>query len=424
MSMFRVTSFLSIVTSLIWAAPDDYTWSAPSTVYSSSGISATSPIIAIRPSSSSVVLGWLNVVGSTYTVAVNSYNGSSWGTAATLDATTTQPTLQIGTDSSGKGLLVWNYFDGSNLSLRSSRFNGSSWASAATVASLGSTSYTPYHQVAMNLSGNAVCTWRDNSGALNAADFSASSASWINSYSFGSPIVAALAVPALVALDSSNMATIVIFSSLGVDIGTYLAIVPTPLPYFGPSLPIVITATSEPQIAVNPNDGSIAWMGQYANNKNMIGAYILGGQKSWIPISISNKYSLNFNSMSLAISRYDDRLAFAWATYDGLIQASLFNGTSWSDPYTLSTNGATPSIAINPTNKHVVVAWADSTAGGSSNTVKVCEYGTSWGGAVSISAGSSTVASPSLAINDSGAAMIVWSRLVGSDKVLEMATSQ
>ncbi len=404
----------------LYAEPDNYSWSVPTTVYSSSGVNAISPKLALHASNQSAILSWVDYSSGIYTTRAGSFNGVSWSVGPSFTSSTAVPTTQVGIDSSGKGLAIWDNINGVLLSIRSSRFDGANWSEPVLVTATDS-AYSCFPQLAVNSLGNAVCIWQDQlARILLARDFNATSNSWGNQYGLKVSSVNLSAVPSLVGLNTSNVANVIMFAQQGVYGASYQALTSKPSATFS-SLENFATNVA-PQISVNPNDGAILWVAQSSSGGNLkSGRKLEGG--TWSLAQIVNMTSFVVSSLSIALDRVTDGAVAAWQTTGGSIQVSLYNGDSWTAPQELSTNGASPTVAVNGQNNHAVVAWVDLTAGGTSNTIKVSEYGSSWSSPSSISATSSTLQSPCIAINDNGFALVVWSRLVGSNQVLEMATS-
>lgn len=122
-----------------------------------------------------------------------------------------------------------------------------------------------------------------------------------------------------------------------------------------------------------------------------------------------------------------------WREFDGIntnIQSStLAKGGSWSAPVTISSAPgnnlqATPQIAVNPVGDAVVV-WEE--LAGASSTVKAAmlPVGGEWSSSINISTPTTRSGQlPQIAINASGRVVAVWQRYDGSRSVTEGATLQ
>ncbi|PIS02276.1 MAG: hypothetical protein COT85_05770 [Chlamydiae bacterium CG10_big_fil_rev_8_21_14_0_10_42_34] len=127
----------------------------------------------------------------------------------------------------------------------------------------------------------------------------------------------------------------------------------------------------------------------------------------------------------MTVNPNNSSFAAIWEFSNGTTQINTFNSVEWKIAETISANGSAPSIAVNPTNNHVIAVWTDLSAGDANNTIKVSEFdGTTWPTPASISATITLPGSPRIAINSEGYGIITWNRLVDSDTVIEAVTSE
>jgi hypothetical protein len=271
-----------------------------------------------------------------------------------------------------------------------------------------------------------VVNWHDETDALKAVTYYESA--WLFPYLLSQPSLAvSTAVPSPLGVDSSNLLTTILFAPSSILVYTTDALSPSSTPINTTLLPYSVVA-ADPIFAMDQASGRGAFIFQYPQNKFLIlatnysGADVLETWHYTIP-TVPNPRS-DVVSFDLAINPNNGAVAAIWEI-DGFIEVNTFNGVEWKIAATLSTNGTSPAIAVNPTNNHVIAVWADLTAGSSSNTIKSTEFdGATWSMPTSLSAGSQLPGSPRIAINSQGYGIVIWDRVVGSNTVIEAVTSE
>ncbi|PIS02272.1 MAG: hypothetical protein COT85_05750 [Chlamydiae bacterium CG10_big_fil_rev_8_21_14_0_10_42_34] len=413
---------------LFSVANANMTWSTPVTVYSQMAQSPQQAKIALHPTSSAAAIVWKTEDNGAYIIQASYFNGTTWAAPTNLGTSSVLPRIEVGISSTGAAVALWDQFIGGTLSLNAATYSNSSWSSATELANLGTSYFASFPTLSVNGSGNAAANWQDAASEIKAITYLASSNSWSSTYGLSEAgLTVSTEVPSPLQLKDDNTITTILFTPTAIWSDTTQALSPNGVPDNTRLLPYC-TVAAEPIFKMDQNNGHAAFIFQCPNNKFIIfgtNYFESNVQDSWhftIP-SVPNP-RVNVASFDLTVNPNSSSANAVWELGNGYVQVNNFNGVEWKIAATLSTNGSSPVVATNPTNNHVVAVWVDLINGGSDNTIKLSEFnGTTWSNPTSISSTSSTLGSPRIEINSQGFGIITWHRLVGSDDIIEAVTS-
>lgn len=173
------------------------------------------------------------------------------------------------------------------------------------------------------------------------------------------------------------------------------------------------------------------------NTTQEIKAFIIQDQKTkFLICGIDDGTKINYTTIAtlqtpvvatkILIGPIDNFPVAIWEMTNGTIQAARFDGHRWVDTVTLSTKGADPNLAIDPTTNHIICVWADWTLGETHHTIFTAEFNRSrWSSPQPLSAGGYAVSKPQIQFNSNGFGLILWSRQATSESpaIIEASTS-
>lgn len=411
--MVRILVFLA---SLPIYLLGDLIWTPPQTLFSVSGADGLNPQIVISPSSQRAAAVWLGE-GSESTFYGAIFDGESWGGPSALSSAISQNSPRLTLDESGTFVAAWSEYNGSDWQIRSSFNPGSDWSSAESLQTLAGSGASPFLSAASSPSGGSVISWQDSDERVHGI-------SWAGGV-FSTPYFLSAEGLAVTGSETGFLQT-VFATSDKVYITSFDLLHPPTDPVSSVAFlrPIVPASLS---FVVNPSKSNSLLTVQDAGTNFLVGGFYSGGKWKYTamgiletPIqNIKADYEAPFiNPMATAI----------WEASDGSIQAVYLIGNyRWAGPTTLSSNGKSPSIALNPATGHAIAVWADFQAGGNNNTIQVSEFNlSSWSTPVSISSGGNLFSSTEIVINGDGDAWIIWSRQPTSSEnaVIEVSASE
>lgn len=337
-----------------WGAPVNVSTAGQDALQSRVGMDSTGLAHAV----------WRRSDGANLVIQTSAYNGSSWSSPINLSLTGQDATdPQIAVNDTNRAIAVWTRSNGSNNVIQASFFDGTSWGSALTISDVGQDASVP--QISINQFNKGMAVWSRSDGSnirTQAAFFDGST--WSSAVDI-SPAGADTSEPA-VSLNDSNIATAIWNFDSGSSIfvaqaarfnGTSWAAATTIPLSTGTSSPLVGTWPSGDAVAVWKNyDGfdriyySIYSGGVWSN-----GVSIVDIAPSYVRLGINDS-----NLAAIVVINSDVN------TLTNFIQASQYNGSTWTSPVQLSPVGAdslTPEVAVNPVGNAIAVMAVD-TGGG------------------------------------------------------------
>lgn len=426
MKSIQLTALIATICGTLSAA--SMTWSSPQTVYSQESVDIQDAKIALHSTSSAAAIIWQAESGGIYTIQASKFDGTDWAAPTNLSSSDEAAKLNIGMDSSGNAVAVWDKYELGSLSIFSAHYDGTNWGDAASLEAMTTAYFAPLPTLSVNPSGNATISWIDENSRLKGATYLASTASWSSSYYISEPnLTISTDIPSPVCICPQNINTTIIFTPTSILTNETSATSPEEPPENTLLAPFQ-AGSAYPAFKIDYRSNHSAFIFQYTTNQFIIFAsnfYGTSQENSWnYTVAGVPNPRLAVTDFDIAINPNNSGAAAIWKLSSGAIGVATFNGNSWKLATELSTNGSSPSIAINPTNQHVIAVWADLTAGGSNNTVKVSEFdGVSWSSPTAISSTSTTLDKAQIQINEQGYGLITWQRLVGSNTVVESANS-
>ncbi len=367
------------------------------------------------------------------------FNGTplmaSWSSPVTLTSYANQATTpDLAVNATGYAIAVWSEFNGQNIKIRSAtKSSNAGWSGITDLSTIGEDSYNP--MVAMNAAGNAVVVWESYSVSNSKINVKMREfgGSWSDIVILSDPSISA--ANAKVAIDSIGNIVVVWEKYDGDSVGIQ-AIRRT---YYGVwSAPEDISEPYEyafqPQVTTNSTGSTIAiWTGFDGTNLNTeCASYSINGV--WSNPTYLSIQGYDAMNPQVAINNYGSAVAI-WSGFDGnnfITQASILpsNG-NWSFPMYLSEPGEdayNAQVAIDPSGNGVAI-WTrndgenllvESSSLFSNYSATLNSY--FWTDPVSLSDSGQDSASPMVAVDPSGNAIAVWTRLNGTNFVLQTAT--
>lgn len=388
-------------------------WSEPYTLLTPSDHDGRKPKIWVHPTLPNASAVWI-AAGTETIIQSSTYNGTTWSSPETIESTPNAlSSLSLSVESEGKQLAVWDSFDGTNLSVQAAINTGSGWSAATSLQTLDVTDENAFlHSTAVG-PGNFVLSWQNNEHQLHGIT--------CLDGQFSAPYLISQADLAVTGSCLKNI-QFLFTTSASAYCTTLNPNSPTPTPVSKVAFPRPVQISSV-AIDTDLQTGKTIFVFQDLETKFLIAGIYDGQGFSYTTIEIRN---MLIEHAKVVLNPVDGLAAVIWRFTDGEIQAARFDGHIWTSMGFLSSKGASPDIAINPTNNHIVAVWADLTAGGGSNAIKSSEFDRSnWSTPVSLSQNGAIVEKPQIAINSQGKAFVIWSRKegTGSMGLIESANS-
>ena len=402
-TIFSLSLLLATVP-LTAAAP--LSWADPETLYSSAGSSGTHPRLAVDAFQSKATVAWL-ANGDGSTVYSADYNSGSWNSPEVISfSMEPQSSLRLRNNAQGTQVAVWNVQSGENVFLTSSVNEGSGWSSPSTVQDLGTIDVATTLHLTTADEGAFLLSWQDLDDSFYGIAYLLGN--------FTSPFsINANELSILQSALSRGQAIFVTSDGL-----FHATITPSNTLEYRTSFPRTIIPASLFLDVIEDFSRSV-FIFQDEKTKFLISAIVDDKTPVYTTISIPHE---EIESACVSLSPIDKLPAAVWQLRSGKIRAARFDGHRWGNHITLSDHGSEPVIEYNPKTNQPVVVWADSTAGGTSNTIKAAEFiRTAWTTPVSISAGGNAVSEPQIKINKLGEAFVTWRRIPtsGADSLIE-----
>lgn len=183
------------------------------------------------------------------------------------------------------------------------------------------------------------------------------------------------------------------------------------------------------QVAVDPQGDAVAsWMQCAAGSGCVVQVATRPAGGAWSAPATLSSPGVPASEPAVAIDAKGDAIV-AWKQYVGAdeIEASTHaaGAVGWDPAETLSNplrESTTPQVAIDPTGQAVVVFTGDD-AVGTSRIQATAEqgFGGLWGAPIMLSAAGQNAEEPTLAVDAAGEAIAAWSRLNGSEHIVQEA---
>jgi hypothetical protein len=394
------------------------------TIDLASGSDGSNPQVAIDPSGNAVV-AWLQSDGSKATIWANRLDGTSqtWGTPKRLDkvdvSSASAPSVAI--DKNGNAFVVWAQAAGaalpsSTLAARYTASAASAGWSSATLLEADDTGEALSPLVAVDGSGNAVALWNQKNGSNGYYKL------WSNRYVVGTGWGSRTQVETThvgngsqfdLGVDTAGNALAIWTMNAGAGLLAYTSRWVPGSAWTAPAAVETDTAgVSTPHIAVDSAGNAIAiWAQPEAANYREWGArYVLGsGWQTGAPIQATALPSTG--QSQIACDAAGNALAL-WVqnspTVGGIWAHANLTPDAWQGAKNLAWAGSAPALSVSP-NGHAVVAALSSLRVLASRVDATS--GSDWGAALSVQTEFTTSDAPDVAVNDSGAAIVVWSQL-------------
>lgn len=316
-----------------------------------------------------------------YVIQVSIYRGGVWSSPFNLSSDTIDgKNPQVAINDQGTIIVVWeSQFDGTNYVVQAATYTGNTWTTPITVsASTGSTK--PLPQIVLNNKGQGICIWSNASGATSVIEVS-----YYKNRAFQPPV-----------------------------------------PITDGSLDAVI-----PDISMNQAGNAVAvWQQGITANPYVIAGSFYNGSSWSSPETISylgndaDAPRVSMNSLGNAMAIWQNS---GPGLTDITIQASFWNGSSWTQAQNLSTNIAqnatNGNVALNDQNLAVGV-WKQSN--GSNFIMRAAYYnGNRWVlPSIELSqAGQNSETPLDVVLNEDLVSMVIWKRSNGSHNVVQAITS-
>ncbi len=353
----------------------DFGWQTAELIEVSNVGNASSPQIAVDPSSGNAVAVWYQTDGARNNIWSNRYvAGVGWGTAQLIEADNAghASAPQIAIDPSGNAVAVWYQWDGARNSIWSNRYvAGSGWGTAQLIETDNAGSaYSP--QIALDPSGNAVVVWSQSDGTRNNI--------WANHFVVG----IGWGTAQLIESDNAGHAY-------------------------------------DSQVAFDPSGNAVAVWSQSDGTRNNIWSnrYVAGSGWGTAQLIESDDAGHAYDPR-IAVDPSGNAVA-VWYQYDGTRNNIWSNryvaGSGWGTAQLIETdnagNASSPQIAVAPSGNAVVV-WSQSDGTRSNIWSNRYVAGSGWGSAELIESNDiGSAASPQIAIDASGGGLTVWRQYNG-----------
>lgn len=421
------TSYLLVA--LLVSSPNLYgDWTSVESV-SDSGDYAFEPVVKIGPFGRALAL-WAQFDGSNYRIlAARQHENLTWANPSFISVSYQDSFApQFEFDSFGNVVALWFTFDGSNYIVQSATLDSgtSSWSTAVDVSPSGQNSYYPFLDV--DPLGNAVAVWYGFDGN----NYVIQSAAFSRANGWNSPLQVTSdgqdSFDPKVGLDSLGNA---IATWYAFD-GTNYVIQAGSLPFQGSFWTIYPNAIStsgndafEPTLGVDPSgDAIVAFYEFDGSNYRIRSSYqAYGDNWTYPPLDVSpsgeDGYSPNIDIDSSANS------TVVWEHFDGSTYhtraANLpASATSWSSYGQISSFGIDayqPKIQVNSSSGNAVAVWYNFDGSFYNIETAALPFNGSWSSPTEISPDGEFSTEPSVAVGNTGQAVIVWSNT--SDFVIE-----
>ncbi len=359
---------------------------------------------------------------------------AGWSKPVTLTSYADQSTNpNVAVSSTGYAIGVWSEYNGQNIKVRSSTHTtGAGWSACTYLTPDGINSYSP--EIAMNASGNAIVVWGsfDGESYLVSARLKPFGGSWSDILVLSED--GANAANPKVSIDSIGN-IIVVWEKYE---GAAVSIQAIRRTYYGVwGCPEDISIPGEyafqPQIVSNTTGMSVAvWTG--FDGVNLYTEASIYDYGFWSFPEYLSEYG--FDSMGTDVDINCDGEAIAvWSGYDGCnftIQAAYLDSYQyWSMPMVISEDGQdayNAQVAIDPCGNAVAV-WTRNDGNNyiAQSSTLYSNYSATqgslyWTIPVNLSASGSEAANPAIAVDPFGNAVAIWTRLNGSNFVLQAAS--
>lgn len=356
---------------------------------------------------------------------------ASWSKPETLTSYAHEASSPVvAVNATGYAIAVWSEFNGENVKIRSAvRHSEAGWSTATDLSVSGEDAYSP--SVAMNASGNTIVAWEAYDGLSSKINVKLRTfgGSWSEVITISDPWVNSF--NAKVTIDNIGNA-VVIWESYDTENISIQAVRRT---YFGVwGNPETISTRTDyafqPDVVSSSNGNVVAiWTAYDGVHLYTESASLVNG--FWTdPEYLSDSFFDAINPQ-ITISASGDALA-VWSGFDGsnfTIQASIkFADNDWSPSMVLSAPGQDayyPQAAMDAAGNAVAV-WSRNNGSnfviqGSSLYINysASSHSIFWTDPTDLSGLSEDAANPRVAVDPSGNAAAVWTRLNGANFVLQ-----
>ena len=378
-------------------------WSAPVLLFSSEDDSGITPKIAVHPTEQTATAAWI-ASGSGTIIYGAAFGSGSWGTPVAISTSANvQASLNLGVNGAGTYVMACDLLDDPELQLAAAYNAGGSWSPTAAINNFGAVDGLIPLNLATQADGTSIITWQGSDGGFYGISYSSGVA--------GDPYL--ISEQGFIVTDSITYNDRAIFATAEAVYATPI----TPSPTNTLLLPRMARPSS---LCLDSASGKSVFAFQDQKSNFFLSALANEAAFTYAIIATPNTPIIN---AKVAVNPNDGHAVAIWQLNTGQIQAAYFDGFQWGNQTTLSTNGASPSIAFNPATNHATALWADLT----SNAIFSALFqGYSWSAPVSLSAQGAVVSDPHIRINTQGNAFAVWARQLTSDSqaIIEAAIGQ
>jgi hypothetical protein len=359
-----------------------------------------------------------------------------WQSATLIENNDTAPAqpARAVMDESGNAMVLWTtQVPSGRTNLWSTRYNAASrtWGAPQRVEFNDTDgSYAGSLDIAADINGNIIAVWNQWIGASNTNDI------WANHYSaatgtWGTPFLletgSSAAISPSIGIDATGNATVIWLQTVNsrnhVWTNRYVPNVgwsgERPLESNPPG-----TNSSSPSIALNRNGEAIAVWTRYESGTSR---YNLHGHRytpngGWTGAEITQPGTTYLSSASVAIDGSGNALVI-WIQSDGIgdsawVSRYTANG-GWQGAATIENGGGRvtqPSIAMNDSGAAVAVWYQADAIGIDNHSIWSNRYTVNggWSNAVAIESTANNAFYPRIAIDNAGNALAIWTQLDGS----------
>jgi hypothetical protein len=359
---------------------------------------------------------------------------ASWSTPERLSSYANQASNPVvAVNATGYAISVWSENSGDNLRIRAAlRPSEGDWSCPVNLSLYCEDGFNPV--VAMNATGNIIVAWESYEGLTTKINvkIKAFGGIWSDVMTVSDACIDS--INPRVTIDNIGNATVV-WESYDEDCISIQAARRT---FFGIwTKPEMISSEEEysfqPEVASSPNGNVIAVWTAFDGCRLNTQAATLENCYWTCPICLSDYFSDAINPQ-VSMSASGDALA-AWTALDGsnyLVQTALkFAGDNWIGPMTISEVGQdayNPQVAMDASG-NVVSTWTKYNGSNftiQSSSLYVNYSATSqsiyWTDPVNLSSTSVDVANAKIAVDPSGNAVAVWTKLNGPNFILQAST--
>lgn len=419
------------------------TWSAP-TILDAYSTAITQPHLVVDLVGN-VTATWLEYISGSYVVQASRSDGIIWTLPATLNNGTQSPNAypgiapQMAVDTSGNVTVIWFEQQGSNYAVQAARFSGGSWTTSPTT--LNGETPTAYQNIIPQMItdnlGNVTVVWIEQQGsnyAVQAARFSAGA--WTSSPTTldgETPNAFMNATPQMV-VDTMGNVTVTWLenkdSSIVIEASRFSAGAWT--------APLILDnetqSASSPAFLVVDTLGNVtaSWIENLEIGTVIQAARYLTDSGFWTAPTLLETFGAAASIPRLIVD-LSGNVTIVWMEYVGgyAVQASRFDGATWSSPITLDNGTQSPSSYLfSPIrlgvdlSGNVTVAWFEQP--GSNYAVQAARFSegawTSSPATLDGGAPNAVINSPLQMIGDEfGNVTVVWVENLGDSLAVEAA---